>query len=102
VYFLFFIARGRGGGDVKLMGAYGALLGPLNWFVLFVLTAVFGGVVALIVVLAKGRVKQTWLNIMNIAGKNRVTLDSQNAFSLPHGAVAAVPALLMAWALGVK
>jgi prepilin peptidase CpaA len=98
LYFLFFVFGGRGGGDVKLMGAYGALLGMGNWFVLFVLTAVLGGAIALVVVLIKGRLLSTLRNIAGLAGKDRVTLESKDALSLPHGAVAAAPALLLAWA----
>lgn len=101
VYFLFFLLGGRGGGDVKLMGAYGALLGFMNWFALCILTAILGGVVALITVLLRGRLRQTVTNMRGLAGKNRVTLESKDALSLPHGAVAAVPALLIAWALSV-
>lgn len=101
VYFLFFLINARGGGDVKLMGAYGALLGTMNWFVLFILAGVFGGLVAFIVIVAKGRLRQTWRNLRGIAGKDRVTLESKDALSLPHGAIAAVPAIAIAWAAGL-
>jgi prepilin peptidase CpaA len=102
VYFLFFLVGGRGGGDVKLMGAYGALMGTLNWVVLGILSGILAGIVAVIMIVAKGRVKQTWANIRGIAGKDRVTLESADALSMPHGTVTAVPALLMAWAFGIK
>ena len=102
VYFLFFLVGGRGGGDVKLMGAYGALMGTLNWVVLGILSGILAGIVAVIMIVAKGRVKQTWENIRGIAGKDRVTLESADALSMPHGTVTAVPALLMAWAFGIK
>ena len=101
IYFLFFVFGGRGGGDVKLMGAYGALMGFLNWFVLFILAGILGGIVALIAVIWKGRVRQTIANLRGIASKDRVTLESKDALSLPHGAVAAVPGLLIAYALGL-
>lgn len=101
VYFLFFLVGGRGGGDVKLMGAYGALMGTLNWVVLGILAGILAGVVAVIMIFATGRWKQTWANLRGIAGKDRVTLESQNALSMPHGTVTAVPALLMAWAFGL-
>ncbi|MBM3783206.1 MAG: prepilin peptidase [Acidobacteria bacterium] len=101
VYFLFFVIRARGGGDVKLMGAYGALMGTFNWFVLFILAGVLGGVVAFVVIVAKGRLGQTWRNLTGLAGKDRVTLDSKEALSLPHGAVAGFPAIVIAWAAGL-
>jgi prepilin peptidase CpaA len=101
VYFLFFLVGGRGGGDVKLMGAYGALMGTLNWVVLGILGGILAGIVAVIMIVAEGAVKQTWENIRGIAGKDRVTLESADALSMPHGTVTAVPALLMAWAFGL-
>jgi len=101
VYFLFFLVGGRGGGDVKLMGAYGAITGLLNWVVLAILAGVLAGIVAVVMIIAKGRLKQTWANLRGIGGKNRVTLESKDALSMPHGTVTAVPALLMAWAFGL-
>jgi prepilin peptidase CpaA len=101
VYFLFFLVGGRGGGDVKLMGAYGALMGTLNWIVLGILAGILAGIVALIMIVAKGRLRQTWANIRGLGGKDRVTLESEGALSMPHGTVTAVPALLMAWAFGL-
>lgn len=45
------IARGMGAGDVKLMGAVGSVLGPLNAFLAACLTLVFGAVLGVGVVL---------------------------------------------------
>lgn len=101
VYLLFFLVGGRGGGDVKLMGAYGALMGTLNWVVLGILAGILAGVVALIMVAVRGRWRQTWANLSGLAGKDRVTLESEGALSLPHGTVTSVPAILMAWAFGL-
>ena len=101
VYLLFFLVGGRGGGDVKLMGAYGALMGTLNWIVLGILTGILAGIVAVIMIVVKGRWRRTWANIRGLGGKDRVTLESDGALSLPHGTVTAVPALLMAWAFGI-
>jgi prepilin peptidase CpaA len=101
VYFVFFVLGGRGGGDVKLMGAYGALMGALNWVVLAILAGVLAGIVAVVMIVVKGRWKQTWANLRGMGGKDRVTLESEGALSMPHGTVTAVPAVLMAWAFGM-
>jgi prepilin peptidase CpaA len=101
IYLLFFLVGGRGGGDVKLMGAYGALLGTLNWIVLGILAGILAGIVAVVMILMKRRWRQTWTNIRGLGGKDRVTLESEGAISIPHGTVTAVPALLMAWAFGI-
>ena len=42
----FFLCGAMGGGDVKLMAAYGALLGPSGILLAAVFTAVFGGLSA--------------------------------------------------------
>ena len=44
-----------GGGDVKLLAAFGTLLGPRETFTAFVAMALAGGVIALIVIAYRGR-----------------------------------------------
>jgi len=64
IFFLpFFALRGMGAGDVKLLGAIGAWLGPLNDLYLAVFTALAGGVCALVVVLVHGYLRQTFRNL---------------------------------------
>src|SRR5258708_8116772 len=45
VYFPMYLLRAMGAGDVKLMMAVGAMVGWRAWFVVFVLSAIIGGVV---------------------------------------------------------
>ncbi len=100
-YFLLYVIRAMGAGDVKLMGAVGSLVGWEDWFAIFLVTAIMGGVLALIVVVARGRLKKTFWNVGFIFGEmrhgrpaylNREELDVKNpkAMGLPHGAVIAV------------
>jgi prepilin peptidase CpaA len=100
-YFLLYAIRAMGAGDVKLMGAVGSLVGWQDWFGIFLVTAILGGVLAVIVVVARGRVKKTFWNVGYIFGEmrhgrpayiNREELDVKNPKSvgLPHGAVIAV------------
>jgi prepilin peptidase CpaA len=46
---------GMGAGDTKLMGAVGCILGPKGVFIASVLTALFGGVYAVFIILINGR-----------------------------------------------
>lgn len=46
-----YILGGTGAGDVKLMGAVGAILGSKSVFVAFLLTALLGGIYAVILIL---------------------------------------------------
>ena len=48
-----------GAGDVKLLAAFGALLGPSAVFDAFVRAALLGGVMALAVALWRGRLRET-------------------------------------------
>ena len=48
-----------GGGDVKLLGAFGTLLGPAGILAAFLFTAIAGGVLALIVVVHRRRIGMT-------------------------------------------
>ncbi|HLK48015.1 MAG TPA: A24 family peptidase [Bryobacteraceae bacterium] len=111
-YFLLYMLRAMGAGDVKLMGAVGALAGPRDWFGIFLFTAILGGVLALLVVVLRGRVKKTFWNVGYILGEmrhgrpayiNREELDVKNPKSvgLPHGAVIAVGTLFFL-ALGAR
>ncbi len=56
---LFYLVGGMGAGDVKLMGAVGALLGPTGVFIVFIFTALVGGIYAVILLLVRFRVKGT-------------------------------------------
>jgi prepilin peptidase CpaA len=101
VYFVLYALRAMGAGDVKLMAAVGAVVGWPNWFGIFVVTAIIGGIMAMILVVARGRVKKTFWNVAFILSElkggrpaymRREELDVKNpkALGLPHGAVIAV------------
>jgi len=49
----FYLAGGMGAGDVKLMGAVGALLGPKGVFIAFLFTALAGGIYAIMLLLSR-------------------------------------------------
>jgi prepilin peptidase CpaA len=59
----FFLLRGMGGGDVKLLAALGAWLGAMQviWLALF--ASIAGGVMALIVALSSGHLRQMFRNL---------------------------------------
>ena len=77
-FFLPFALGGMGGGDVKLVGALGAWLGPALtvWVALY--TGIAGGILALVVALARGYLKHALANIRlllthwSVAGIGRV------------------------------
>src|ERR1700730_4198826 len=63
IYFPLYLLRGMGAGDVKLMAAIGSIVGAANWFGIFVVTALLGGVVALMLLLARGRLSNSLWNV---------------------------------------
>ena len=48
---------------MKLMAAIGALVGPANWFAIFVLSNILGAVAAVVLLLSKGRLWGTLRNV---------------------------------------
>ena len=63
VFFIPFALRGLGAGDVKLMAALGAWLGPADALWLAVHTALAGGIVALAVAFAHGYLRAALSNV---------------------------------------
>ena len=101
LYFLLYALHAMGAGDVKLMAAVGALVGWEDWFGIFIVTAILGGIMAGLVMVMRGRIKKTVWNLGYILGEmkhgraayvTREELDvkSPKSVGLPHGAVIAV------------
>ena len=66
LFFPFFALGGMGAGDVKLLGAIGAWVGPaaVVWVALF--SSIAGGVMALVVAVASGYLMQALTNIWGL------------------------------------
>jgi len=101
VYFLLYLIRAMGAGDVKLMAAVGAMVGWQDWFGIFLITAILGGLMALILAASHGRIQKTLWNVGFILSemksgrpayiaKEELDVRSPKAMGLPHGAVIAV------------
>ncbi len=101
VYMPLYVIRGMGAGDVKLMAALGAIAGPQNWFGIFIVTALVGGLVSLTAIIIKKRAGQTLLNLTTILSellcfrrpaKADPHLDVRNpsALRMPHAVNIAV------------
>jgi prepilin peptidase CpaA len=105
VYFVLYLLRAMGAGDVKLMAAIGSLAGPDAWIWIFLFACILGGVIAIVLLLAKGRVSATIWNIAFILKElsqlrapymKREELDVHNpkAVTLPHGVSIALGVLV--------
>lgn len=99
VYFPLYLLRGMGAGDVKLMAAVGSIVGAANWFGIFIITALLGGVVAVILLLARGKLRNALWNVgfflQRIVSfkapyaREELDLSSPKSIKMPHGVVIA-------------
>ncbi len=95
-----FVMRWLGGGDVKLMGAIGALAGAQYMLVIFVIDAILGGVAALVLVIARGRLWRTLRNIprmFRLERESELEAGGEKSMGLPRAATIAAATLLVLW-----
>lgn len=101
-----YAVRGMGAGDVKLLAAIGAWLGPEGalWTALY--GAVAGGVLAVVVMLARGYARKAVANIAALLNAWRlggvrpvdgITLESSTGPRLPYALPLAVGAAIALW-----
>ncbi len=109
IVFVFYLVRAMGAGDVKLLAALGSLVGPSEAVVLLAATAISGGVLALIYVVARRRVGATFKNIGSVLmfhswsglkAHPELNLDNPSALRMPYGlaiATGTLYAFLTTW-----
>lgn len=104
VYIVLYTLHAMGAGDVKLMAAVGASAGAMNWFGIFLLTSFAGGVIGLLLIFFKGRIRKTVANIgiiLTSLGRGRapykatpeLDVSTDQGLRLPHGALIALGTL---------
>ena len=104
VYFPLYLLRGMGAGDVKLMAGVGALMGPANWFAIFLLSNILGGAAAVLLLLTRGRLWGTLRNVGYMLNelahfrppymrKEELDLQNPKAVTMPHGVAIALGSL---------
>jgi prepilin peptidase CpaA len=67
VFLIFYLAGGMGAGDVKLIMAVGCIAGMPHIAYILVLTALSGGVMAIVLAVSRGRLKETIANVGTLA-----------------------------------
>ena len=98
----FVLVRSLGAGDWKLAGALGACLGPQQLLSVLMGAILLAGVMALAVVIWKGRLKRTLLNIAHLLAAlfslrmpgSEVSLDDPQSTKIPFGVAMALTVLL--------
>jgi prepilin peptidase CpaA len=100
----FVLVRSLGAGDWKLAGSLGACLGPRQLLSVLMGTILVAGVMALAVIIWKGRLKQTLLNIAHLLAAlfslrmpgSEVSLDDPQSAKIPFGVAMALTVLFYA------
>lgn len=100
--FIPFVLGGFGAGDVKLMGAIGALKGALFAFKAFLATGIAGGILAILLLVKQGRLlatlKRIWLSFFlgSVFKVNTLKSLDKAEFheSLPYGLAIGIGTLL--------
>jgi prepilin peptidase CpaA len=107
IYFPLWMLHGVGAGDVKLMAAMGALVGPGHWFLLMVVANLSGAAMGLMMAARKGRFRSTLWNsgfIMRSLAQFRapfltreqIDVHHKEAIRMPHGVSIAVGVAVLA------
>jgi prepilin peptidase CpaA len=98
----FVLIRSLGAGDWKFVGALGAFLGPENLLTVLVLGILVNGVMALIMIVRKKRLRETLRNLgrmlaafltMHLPGPD-LTLDNPDLVKVPFGVAVAIAVIL--------
>lgn len=107
--FPFVLIRSLGAGDWKLAGSLGACLGPRPLIAVLVGAILVAGLMALALVIAKGRLKTTLLNIVHLLAAlfslrmpgAEVSLDNPQSTKIPFGVALSLAAILYAIAVAL-
>ena len=102
IMFVFFMVRAMGAGDVKILAAIGALVGPRQAGTVLLATAIFGGLLAIAYALYRRRMIATLKNMgsvlrfhawAGIQAHPDVNLDNPTALRMPYGLAIALGTL---------
>jgi prepilin peptidase CpaA len=94
VFFFFYLIRAMGAGDVKLAAALGCIVGPNASLQVLFATALAGGALAIVFMVASGRIVETLRNTLWVVGFHAqhglqphptVNLDNPGAVRMPYG-----------------
>lgn len=109
IFLLFFLVRGMGAGDVKLMAAVGLFAGLRQTLVIMLVTTLVGGVLAVVYMIFRKRGIQTLHNLGSLARYHlifgvrphpEINLQNPKSIRIPY-AVAIATGTLYAFAMAV-
>lgn len=92
IFLPFYLVRGMAAGDVKMMGVIGFFTGPTEAFQIAIFTWCAGGVMALLLILLRGRLRQTFVNVGHLLSG---TVLPQSAGAMPYGVAIALGTIVV-------
>ena len=108
ILFIPVLLRGIGAGDMKLMGALGACLGPGKLVSVLFVSIVVAGIMAIVEILRKRQIRETLSNLGVLvrvfatfglgAREGLVTLDNPTTLRLPFGVATALAMVIVVFA----
>jgi len=108
VFLIPVMLRGIGAGDLKLMGALGACLGPWKLVTVLFVSIFIAGIMAIVEIIRKKHVKKTLGNLRLLmwsfvtfgmgSREAMVTLDNPNTLRLPFGVATALAMIIVVFA----
>ncbi len=110
IFFVFFVAGGMGGGDVKLIGTVASAMGFENIAYLLIFTSLVGGVMGIVLALMHGRLRETVENMLSLLrhhGNKGLTpheelnAKNSNTLRLPYAVAIAAGCLLTGYFSGM-
>jgi prepilin peptidase CpaA len=93
IFLIFYLLGGMGGGDVKLMAGFGALLGDGHILAASMLAAISGGLMALVYVAARSVIRR-WKDRGAAAPRPAPSSEERAAESMPYAPAIAAGAWL--------
>ena len=102
LFLVFYLIHAMGAGDVKLAAALGLIVGASASLEVMFATAMAGGALAIVFMVASGRIVETMRNTWSVAGFHAryglkahpvVNLDNPKAVRMPYGLAFAVGTL---------
>lgn len=105
IYFPLYLLRGMGAGNVKLMAAVGSIVGWADWFGIFFLTAIVGGLAAVALLAGRSQLRRGFSNAgylvvqllsfrLPYARNEELDVKSEKSVKLAHGVTIAWGSLL--------
>jgi len=92
IFLPFYLVRGMAAGDVKMMAVVGFFTGPTEAFQIAIFTWCAGGVMALVLVLLRSRLRLAFVNVGHLLSGKALP---QSAGSMPYGVAIALGTIVV-------